>query len=132
MERIKINEHDFFWIQDDGILYVKLGSLDVDNKLDDRTAQLYLDAITELSKGTPRPLLIDLRGVKGTFLNTAAHLLSKNFENMSFVISEAYVVNSLSVKLLVQAYKRIYKTKIPYAIFENVSIAKEYSLSYKN
>jgi len=118
-----------FWTQDNGILFCKLRNLQPDLKLDCKSASLYLDAIRKLSADEPVPLLIDLRDTKGTFSNDAAHLLSDSFSNMPFVICEAYVVNSLSVKLLVQAYKRIYKTNIPYALFNRISDAETYCLA---
>lgn len=120
-----------FWIQDNGILYCKLGNLEPDNKLDYKSARLFLDVIRKLSKDEPIALLIDLSRTKGTFSNDAAHLLSESFGNMPFVICEAYVVNNLSVKLLVQAYKRIYKTKIPYNLSDKIEKAEAYCLAMK-
>lgn len=129
MNKINTYGKASFWIQDNGILYCKLGNLEEDNKLDYKLALLYLDAIAKLSGNSPMPLLIDLRNTKGTFSNDAAHLLSERFRTMQNVVCEAYVVNSLSVKLLVQAYKRIYKTKIPYALFDQMSEAEDYCLA---
>ena len=132
MEEIKIQGHAKFWIGEEGILHCKLSNSNMDKKLDYKTAQLYLEAIETLSKGRPMPLLIDLRSTKGTFSSAAAQLLAKSWDNMPSVLCEGYVVSTLSVKLLVQAYKRIYKTKIPFGIFNNLNKATEYCLSHNN
>lgn len=131
MEKITVQEHAVFWKEDDGILYGRFSNLSVEDSMDHKTAQLYIDAILKLSKGEAIPLLIDLSEAKGTISNAAAQLLSKSSNDMPCVICEAYVVESLSVKLLVQAYKRIYNTKIPHALFKNVASARDYCLEYK-
>lgn len=129
MGKIVTSGNASFWIQDNGILYCKLDSLEADNKLGYKSAQMYLESLEKLIKDNPMPLLIDLRNTKGTISIEAAHLLSESFNKMQHVICEAYVVNTLSVKLLVQGYKRIYKTKIPYGIFEKMDLAEAFCLS---
>jgi len=78
------------------------------------------------------PLLVDLRDTKGTFSIAAAQLLANSFKNLSLIISEAYVVNSLSINLLIRSYKRLYDTSIPYAVFNNMAMAEKYCLDFKN
>lgn len=129
MDSISINGHTTFWLDTKGILNCKLYNNNSEHKLDYKTAQLFLEAVDSLYSGKPAPLLLDLRDVKGTFTNDAAQILSSTLKKMNWVTCEAYVVNSLSVKLLVQAYKRIYKTKIPFALFDQISEAEAYCLA---
>ncbi|NJB70367.1 hypothetical protein GGR42_000829 [Saonia flava] len=128
-EKINLN-HTTFWTKNNGILFCKI-TKNIYHKLDYKMAGLYLRTIATLSHGVPIPLLIDLRDVKGTFSIEAAQLLSKKFNDSPLIISEAYVVNSLAIKLLIRSYKRIYNTSIPYEIFSSMSMAKEYSLKNK-
>lgn len=132
MERVSIHGHSEFWIKDDGILYAKIGTPNMNNRLDVHTAELYIDAIARLSKGKAMPLLIDLRNTKGTFSNEAAQLLARKFKAMPIAICEAYVVNSLSVRLLVHSYKRIFNPDSPFEIFKTVTSAREYCLNCIN
>ncbi|WP_339712851.1 hypothetical protein [uncultured Kriegella sp.] len=126
-----IYEHATFSLQSNGILFCKISNLNAYNKLDYKVAQRYLEAIFKLSKGEPLPIIVDLRDAKGTFSIEAARLLSKSFNSGTLIISEAYVVNSLPINLLVNSYKRLFYSKIPFAIFKNVSKAEEYSLTTK-
>lgn len=130
-EEMIIYEHATFILQDNGILFCKISNLNVYSKLNYKVAQRYLEAIVKLSKGEPLPIIVDLRDAKGTFSIEAARLLSKSFNSGAFIVSEAYVVNSLPINLLVHSYKRLFYSKIPFAIFKNVSKAEEYSLTTK-
>jgi hypothetical protein len=132
MENIITYEHATLWTESNGILFCKINNLDVHNKLDFKSAQLYIEAIIKLTNGVPLPFVIDLRDTKGTFSTAAAQLLSKKFETMPLIVSTAYVVNSLAIHLLIQSYKRIYNTKMPQAIFKDMTSAKNYCLKYKN
>ncbi len=132
MERITILDHSSFWTDSDGILYAKIGTTDINKRLDYNTAMSYVEAIANLSKGRPMPLLIDLRNAKGTFSNAAAQLLSRKFKTMPFVLCEAFVVNSLSIRLLVNSYKRIFDPNSPFELFKTVAAARAYCLNFKN
>lgn len=131
MEEMIIHKHATFWTKGNGVLFGKIRNFNSQHQLDSRTAQLYLDTIADLSKGTPMPFLIDLRDVKGTFSSEAGLLLAKSFNNLSHIIYEVYVVNSLSISLLVQSYKRIYHTKTPFIICNDMEEAQEHCLEYK-
>jgi hypothetical protein len=132
MENIITYEHATLWTESNGILFCKINNIDAHNKLDFNSAQLYIEAIIKLTNGVPLPFVIDLRDTKGTFSTAAAQLLSKKFETMPLIVSTAYVVNSLAIHLLIQSYKRIYNTKMPQAIFKDMTSAKNYCLKYKN
>tara|TARA_R110002074_G_scaffold349981_2_gene520775 strand:- start:43814 stop:44233 length:420 start_codon:yes stop_codon:yes gene_type:complete len=132
MENIITYEHATLWTESNGILFCKINNLDAHNQLDFKSAQLYIEAIIKLTNGVPLPFVIDLRDTKGTFSIAAAQLLSKKFNSMPLIVSAAYVVNSLAINLLIQSYKRIYDTKIPHAIFKDMTTATSYCLKYKN
>lgn len=135
MRKITVNGHATFWKDDDDdgiIIYCKLSNLRVYNKLDDKSAQLYVNAIIKLSEEQPISLIIDLTEAKGTLSVSGARMLSQCFSNMSIVKCEAFIVGSLSIELIVLAYKRIYNTQIPFAIFKDMDKAKEYCLKQNN
>lgn len=132
MDELIIYEHATFWIDNAGILFCKLTSLDAQNKLDFKIANKYIDAIVKLSNGIPRPFVIDLRDTKGTFSIAGAQVLSNALSKVSLVISEAYIVNTLSMNLLIHSYKRLYNTTIPFEIFNNDASALAYCLESKN
>ena len=103
--------------------------VNVDNeakKLDQLTAKKYLNAMKTLSKGQPVPVLFDLRDVKGTISVEGAQHLARGLNNLEIAVCEVYVVNSFAINLLVRAYKRIYHTEIPYAIFNDISNTSAY------
>jgi len=129
MERISVSENAIFWLQNEAIIFCKLTNLDSSLKLDYKTAQSYIDAIVLLTKGSPMPLVVDLRYMKGTFTISAAQLLSKTFASTSLITCEAYVVNSLSIKLLVHSYKRLFGNDIPYTITHNMLLAREFCVN---
>ena len=129
MEKIDILGHSSFWVDKDGILNCKIYNCNTDNRLDFKTAQLFLNAIEGLTLGKPMPFLLDFRGVKGTFSNAAGQALSEGLKNSQLIPCEAYVVNSLSIKLLVRTYKRLYHPNIPYNIFNDLNAAKSYCLT---
>lgn len=127
-----IHKHATFWTKGNGILFGKIRNLNSNQKLDAKTAQQYLDTIAELSKGAPMPFLIDLRDIRGTFSSEAAQLLAKSFNKLTNIVYEVYVVNSLPISLLVQSYKRIYHTKIPFIICNDMDMAQKHCLKHKS
>ena len=130
-DQIKLENNASFWRDDSGILCCKLMNTNEAKKLDQLTAKKYLNAMKTLSKGQPVPVLFDLRDVKGTISVEGAQHLARGLNNLEIAVCEVYVVNSFAINLLVRAYKRIYHTEIPYAIFNDISKAKERCLNYK-
>tara|TARA_R110002051_G_scaffold192723_1_gene261259 strand:+ start:8628 stop:9068 length:441 start_codon:yes stop_codon:yes gene_type:complete len=128
MKEIILKEYASFWTEDNGILYCRIDNIVTYNKLDYKKAQLYIEAIVKLSHGVPMPLLIDLRDVKGSFSIAAAQFMSESLNNLPLIICEAFVLNSLAMNLLILSYKRIYDTKIPYKVYDNILDAEEYCL----
>tara|TARA_R110000744_G_scaffold182876_3_gene302181 strand:- start:1397 stop:1795 length:399 start_codon:yes stop_codon:yes gene_type:complete len=132
MEKKIINKHVSFWVEDNSVLLCKISNLNPDQKLDYKIAQECLAVVSELNTGVPMPIIIDLRDVKGTFSIAAGHLLSKKIESMSLISTEVYLVNSLSINLLIKSYKRLYSKKLPHAIFKSMKLAKVYCLNYQS
>lgn len=123
-------ERSRFW-EENGILFCKILNTDAAHNLDDETVDSYLKAITRLCNGTKLPFLIDLRNVEGAFLPTAAKKLGASIGMSKYSLSEAFVANSLKVKLLIISFKRIYEPNTPFAIFNNYNDALNYSINAK-
>lgn len=132
MEKPAISGHASFWIGMDGILYGTINNSNTYTKMDSYTASSYAATVSNLSKGRPVPLLIDLRNTQGALSLEAAEVLSDRFNKMSFVICEAYVVNSLALKLQVNTFKRLYNTRSPYKIYHSLKDAQEFCLWQKD
>ena len=120
-----------FWI-DNGILFCIIRHLDTNPYLNTITLEKYLNAVNILCEGKKIPFLIDLRNTEGTFSIKAAKTLATSHEFHDLIISEAYVVNSLKMKLLINSYKRIYEPLKPFIIFDNYNDALNYSIEAKN
>ncbi len=120
-----------FWI-DNGILFCEIRHLDSRRYLNTETLETYLKAVNTLCEGKKVPILIDLRNTEGTFSINAAKTLATSLEFHNLIISEAYVVNSLKMKLLINSYKRIYEPLKPFIIFDNYNDALNYSIEAKN
>lgn len=122
------NEYATFWTENNEILFCKINSCNMYKKLDYKMAQVYVASIRKLTNGVPMPFVLDLCDVKGSFSIDAAQFISKSLKSLSLITFEAYVVNSLSVNLLIRSYKRLFDAKTPYAMFEDISKAREYCL----
>lgn len=121
-----------FWKGSNGMLFGKVRNPNIQRRLTVETAKRCIDSIMQLSSGAPMALCMDLRDTKGTFSIEAAHFLADAFDQMPQIVYEAYVVNSLSINLLVQSFKRIYSTKAPYGIFQEMSGAEKECLFFIN
>ncbi|WCO03411.1 DUF7793 family protein [Psychroserpens ponticola] len=121
-----------FWVGAKGILYCKFSNDNPNYKLDIERAKLYVQAIVRLCNGKSMPFLIDLRGTRGTFSPEAITVLAESSYLKVLRISEAFVYNSIGMKLLIISYKRIYNQVTPYFMFSDVAIAKQYCIETKN
>lgn len=131
-EGVIIYENAMFWTDSSGILYCKFNNKDSKSTLDYKTAKRYIDAIINLCNGKAMPFLIDVRDAKGTFSIAAAKLIAKNIELVKLRISEAFVINSIGITLLITSYKRIFNPITPYAVFRELDTAKAYSIDAKD
>lgn len=118
-----------FWIDSSGILNCKHYNRDINWKLDDKEAEKYILAVLTLAADEIRPIIFDFRDLRGTYTILAARLVAKDPSVKNIIISEAFVVNSMAVRLLINAFKRIYEPSIPFKIFSNLKDAQEYSLN---
>jgi capsule polysaccharide modification protein KpsS len=118
-----------FWIDSRGILICKHFNSDINWKLNEKEAEKYILAVLTLAGDEVRPIIFDFRDVRGTYTILAARLVAKDPTLKKIIISEAFVVNSMAVRLLINAFKRIYEPMIPYKIFSNIKDAQEYSLN---
>ncbi|MBT8384825.1 MAG: hypothetical protein KJO83_03835, partial [Bacteroidia bacterium] len=114
-----------FWIDSYGILNCKHFNRDVNWKLSSKEIEKYILAILTLAGDKAKSVIIDFRDVRGTYTILAARLFARDPSVNSIVISEAFIVNSLAIKLLINAYKRIYEPLIPFKIFNNIEDAHE-------
>ena len=125
MERAK------FWV-DNGILFCEIFNLDPTPNLKEDRVKHYLGAISKLCNGKKMPFLIDLRNTQGAVLSSATKKLGNSSELSLLSLTEAFVADSLKVKLLISSYKRIYEPNTPFAIFNNYNEALNYSINAKN
>ncbi|HAT64516.1 MAG TPA: hypothetical protein DCS66_07920 [Flavobacteriaceae bacterium] len=110
----------------EGILYCKLFNQDINYNLTEENTLNYINAMISLCNGVCSPFLIDLRDVKGTYTIDAAKLLSNTKAIKELRLCEAFLLNSMSSKLLVDSYKRIYDPKTPFKIFYEMDRAIKY------
>lgn len=66
----------------------------------------HAEAMVELCGGQPVPFLIDTRGVTGTMTFLICELLTNNLKIQQLRLAEAFIVNSLHNKLIVNHYLR--------------------------
>tara|TARA_R110002050_G_scaffold94765_2_gene197258 strand:+ start:127213 stop:127635 length:423 start_codon:yes stop_codon:yes gene_type:complete len=120
-----------FWT-DRGVLFCEISNPDETSNLKEETVDSYICAISKLCNGKKMPFLIDLRNTHGTFLSASAKKLANSSEFSKLSLSEAFVVNSLKIKLLISSYKRIYEPITPFKIFNDYDEALAYSIDVKN
>ncbi|WP_267155289.1 hypothetical protein [Xanthomarina sp. F2636L] len=94
--------------------------------------KLYIKAITKLCNGKARSFIIDVRGSRGTFSSAAANLFAKTPSLVALRISEAYIQNSIGIRILIGSYKRIYDPITPFGVFSDMESAKEFCINQNN
>lgn len=117
-----------FWIDSYGILNFKYFNRDINWKLDSAETKKYILAILTLAVDKHRSIIVDFRDVRGTYTILSARLFAKDPSVNNIIISQAFIVNSLAIRLLIDAYKRIYEPSIPFKIFSNIQDARKYSI----
>ncbi|WP_072403694.1 DUF7793 family protein [Flaviramulus basaltis] len=121
-----------FWTDYNDILYCKFNNDNPSYKLDSDKVKLYIRAITKICNGKAMPFLIDARDSRGTFSSSAANLFAKTPALAELKISEAFIHNSIGIKLLIGSYKRIYDPITPFGVFNDMVTALEYCIDTKN
>lgn len=124
-------EQSKFWIEDE-ILHCQFNNRSTNYKLDTEKVKTIIEAITKLCKGKAMPFIIDVRNTRGTFSTAAAVMLAQSPALVKLRISEAFVLNSIGIKLLIASYKRIYEPITPFAVFNSMDAAIDYCVASKN
>jgi len=120
-----------FWTDASEIVYSEVRNNDPRHQLKRIDVKLYIDAISTLCNGKAMPFIADLRGIHGAFSVRAAKLLSKSPDLARLIILEAYVTDTLDIRLLVASYKRLYDPITPFGIFDTIEDAKDFCNEYK-
>lgn len=131
MEKIIILNKAKFWTDSRGILFCEFENSETYRTLEVDTVEKYEKAISTLSQGKPMPFLIDIRDNQGNFSTEAAKLFANSPVFKKIRISEAFVINSINTKLLINSYKRIYEPITPFEIFKDFEEALVYSTNSK-
>lgn len=121
-----------FWIDSYGILNCRFGNKNPNYKLDQFISRLYVKAIEQLCQGKPVAFLIDLREAQGTFSKEAVKVFAESALLKVLRISEAFVYDSIRMKLLIMSYKRIYNHFTPYQTFNDIQLAQDFCIAKQN
>ena len=128
--KIKVGLSEFW--TDEGILHCCFRNQDTSYRFDLDSVNLFINAIDQLCKGKPMPFLIDSRGFRGVFTRESADLVANSPVLEKIRVSEAFVQNSIGIKLVIAFYKRIYEPITPFGVFDDLESAKEYCVESKN
>ena len=120
-----------FWTDEREILFCRYSNKDNHHELDVDTVERYEDAIMTLTKGKRMPFLIDMRNTKGSFNKNATKLFANSKIFKMIRMYEAFVVNSLSVNLAINSYKRIYEPNTPFIILTDFERAIDFCIKSK-
>ena len=125
MEKVMCIDKVVFWTSDD-ILYCKLVNTYDNHKFDIDIDKQYQETLHAICNGHFLPLIIDLRALN--FLETFEVLkqLAKSKTLKHISLSEAIVVNTLFMKLIISFYKRFFAYYLPFKIVISIKHAKTY------
>ncbi|SFC84822.1 hypothetical protein [Algibacter pectinivorans] len=129
-KEVKLNKAKF-WIGTQGILFCEFYNIETYLTLEQDTLKKYEVAVLELLQGRSAPFIIDVRDNQGNLSTSAAKFFANSLIFKKARIYEAFVVNSLKTKLLINSYKRIYEPRIPYKIFNDFDEALAHSINAK-
>lgn len=120
-----------FWT-DNGVLYCQFRNENANYKFELDTVKLFIKVIDKLCNGEPMPFLVDSRDFQGVFTREISNLLATSPILVKLRISEAFVLNSIGIKLVITSYKRIYEPITPFCVFSDMEAAKKYCIETKN
>ncbi|WP_431133969.1 hypothetical protein [Psychroserpens mesophilus] len=121
-----------FWLDSCGIRNYRLDNKTPNYKLKQSISKQYVNAIKKLYQEKPMPFLIDLRGTRGAFPKKAVKVFAQSALLKGMRIPEAFVYDSIKIKLLIKSYKRIYNHFTPYQIFIDIQLAIDYCIVTRN
>jgi len=114
-----------------GIICIQAKLSGNDFELDVPLAKSFIELAEKKCKGIPRPFLFDLRDIDGIMTIEAGRLLAKSEILKYLRIAHAFIVNSLSVRLMVNFYLRVYSPGCPGKIFDQEGEAINWLRKFK-
>lgn len=117
-----------FWMDTRDIIFCRSINDNTYHEISIETAQKYEGIISTLTKDRPMPILIDIRNSNLTYNSLTAKLFANSPVIKNRLISQAFVINSLRIKLLIYAYKRIYEPNTKFKIFNDLDNAIAYCI----
>lgn len=118
------------WIDSRGFMQSNFHRDAFSNKLTIQEAEDYIDTLHQLCGGKPTPFLIDCRNVFDSMDEGVKQVLYENTKLNEIRKAEAFVVDSLSMRLKLNFYSRVHKPYCPIKIFSNESDAIAWLLSF--
>ncbi|MBN4046943.1 hypothetical protein JYU05_00185 [bacterium AH-315-P13] len=113
-----------------GFLYFKIENEKNCDSFNTGQLNSYIYVAANIIKKTPVPLLIDLRNITGVPSSSTFRLLANNDKLNTSFTKISFIVNSLSLKLLIHNYIRIYRPSILSRVFSTIEKSIDY-LEYK-
>ena len=118
-------EHTILRMRNDGIVQINFGdNIELDG---DKTKEI-VNTIGILTEGK-KALILDIAG-ENTTAGAEARSYSASVEGNRFTIADAFVVNSLAQKLIVNFYLNFHKPVVPTKAFDGVDKAIEWLKSH--
>jgi hypothetical protein len=125
-EEIFISLASQFYKDPRGFLYFKIENEKNCNSFNAKQLNRYIYVAATIIKGTPVPLLIDLSNITGVPSSSTFRLLANNDTLNTNFTKISFIVNSLSLKLLIHNYIRIYQPCIPSRVFNTIEKSIDY------
>ncbi|HCQ28713.1 MAG TPA: hypothetical protein DIU39_00395 [Flavobacteriales bacterium] len=116
-------------INQEGLMFVHFSANDV---FDLEDCFDYEQAVIKICNHKPHPIIIDASFVKHGYMTYAARdYIARSKQLKSIRKSNAFVVNSLTTKLMAKAYVIINRPNCPAKIFNDMNKAIEWSLQFR-
>ena len=119
-EEIFITLASQFYKDPRGFLYLKIENEKNCTNFNAEQLNIYIYVAANIIEKTPTPLLLDLRNITRVYSSSTFSLLAKNFNLNANFTKISFLVNSLSLRLLIYNYIRLYKPCIPSRVFNSI------------
>lgn len=126
-----INLASQFYNDPRGFLYFKIENENNCYSFNAGQLNRYIYVAAKIIKDTHIPLLIDLRNITGVQSSSTFRFLTNNDKLNTNFTKISFIVNSLSLKLLIHNYIRIHKPNIPSKVFNTIEKSIDYLESEK-
>lgn len=107
------------WIDERGFVYNKFHGNSFKDELKIKIVRDSISTILELCNDKAYPFLIDCTNLYGIMNPEIKKILAKNSALNKIREAEAFVVDSLSTRLVINFYLKFNKPNCPYKIFNN-------------